>query len=282
MKYRSNKILVLLLTSAMLFALYSCKSKKQALGTYAPVVEKMNAQLFSDILSNSFEYSTFSSKLNLNISSGKSSISSKANIRIIKDNTIQLSIQPLFGVEMFRVHITPDTFILLDRMNKQYVQESISDLKKRYPVGFDFETLQALFSNNIFVSGKQNIEISDFNRFQIQKASNTHYLLKAKDELSDINYSFTVDGNDKVGVSYLIEPEKKYSLQWKYSNFEMVEDKLFPSKMDVSVETPSRKMAVDIDFSDIKKDEQFTLSMNIPAGYSKKRFDEVLRILISI
>lgn len=282
MKYRSNKILVSLLICVMLLALYSCKSKKQILGAYTLVEDKMNAQLFSDILSNSFEYSTFSSKLNLNISSGKSSISSKANIRIIKDNIIQLSIQPLFGVEMFRVHITPDTFILLDRMNKQYVQESISDLKKRYPVGFDFETLQALFSNNIFVSGKQNIEISDFNRFQIQKSSNTHYLLKAKDELSSIDYSFLVDGNDRVGLANLTEPQKKYSLQWLYSNFDMVEYKLFPLKMNVSVETPSRKMAVDIDFSDIKKDEQFTLSMSIPAGYSKKRFDEVLRILISI
>lgn len=281
MKQIGKKIYILLLTCAMLFAFYSCKSKKQVLGTYTPVEEKINSKLFSDILNNSFDFSTLSSKLNLNISSGKSSISSKANIRMIKNSTIQLSIQPLFGVEMFRVHITPDTFILLDRMNKQYVQESISDLKKKYPVGFDFETLQALFSNHIFVSGKRNIDISDFNRFQIKKASNTHYLLKATDELSDIDYSFTVDGNDRVGFTYLVESEKRYSLQWQYSNFEMVQDELFPSKMDVSVETPNRRMAVGIDFSDIKKDEQFTLSMNIPAGYSKKKFDEVLRILIS-
>lgn len=282
MKNRGKKTYILLLTCAMLFAFYSCKSKKQVLGTYTPIEVKKNAQLFSDILNNSFEYSTLSSKLNMNISSGKSSISSKANMRIIKNSIIQLSIQPLFGVEMFRVHITPDTLILLDRMNKQYVKESISDLKKEYPVGFDFETLQALFSNHIFVSGKQNLEISDYNRFQIKKASNTHYLLKATDELSAIDYSFTVDGSDRVGFTHLVEPEKRYSLQWQYSNFEMVQDKMFPSKMNVSVETPSRRMAVGLDFSDIRKDESFTLSMNIPSGYTQKSFEEVLRFLISI
>ncbi len=282
MKQIGKKTYIILLSCAMLFAFYSCKSTKQAIGAYTPVEEKMNAQLFSDILGSSFEYNTLSSKLNLNISSGRSSVSSRANMRIIKDNALQFSIQPLFGVEMFRVHVTPDTLILLDRMNKQYVKEAIADLKKDYPVGFDFETLQALFSNHIFVSGKQNVEISDYTRFQIKKDSNMHYLLKATDEISDIDYSFTVDGNDRVWFTHLVHPEKKYSLQWQYFNFEMVQDKMFPSKMNVSAETPSRKISVGVDFSDIKKDESFSLSIDIPAGYTKKRFDQILNVLMSI
>lgn len=281
-KVENKKIFFVLLFFAVLIAFSGCKSKKQIVADYTPIEDKKNAQLFLDILDNAFAYNTLSSKLNLNISSGTRSISSRASLRMIKDNAMQISIQPLFGVEMFRIYITPDTLIVLDRMNKQYMQESISDLKKTYPVGFDFQTLQSLFTNQLFVSGKEEVLPSDFTAFRFEKPSDLHYRLKATDKISAIDYSFTINGNDRVSFAHLVEPQKKYSLQWQYGNFEMVQNQTFPSQMNVLVESPSRKMSVGLDFSEIKKDESFSLSMKIPTGYSKRTMDDILRILTSI
>ena len=77
-------------------------------------------------------------------------MASKANLKIINDQILQLSVQPLFGIEIFRFYIDNDTVVILDRMNKRYVKESINELKNRYPVEFDYHTLQSLFTNKLF------------------------------------------------------------------------------------------------------------------------------------
>jgi len=93
----------------------------------------------------------------VNLTNGSKSLSSKANIRIIKDNALQISVQPLFGVEMLRFYMNPDTVMVLDRMNKRYVVEPITSLKELYPVGFDFYTMQSAFTNALSYQEKNDL-----------------------------------------------------------------------------------------------------------------------------
>ncbi|HAR37476.1 MAG TPA: hypothetical protein DCS09_02225, partial [Porphyromonadaceae bacterium] len=116
---RYKQILFICLLSGLIFT--ACKSRQQMVFSTSPVEEKANNQLFSDIITSEFQYSTFSAKLNMNLTNGTKSLSSKANIRIVKNSALQISIQPLFGVEMFRFYINPDTVMVVDRMNKRYV-----------------------------------------------------------------------------------------------------------------------------------------------------------------
>ena len=119
MKIRN--IISLFCASALILGLHSCKSKRQIVAATL-VEEKVDVDLFTDILNNQLNFKTFSSRLNMNFSSGTKSLSSKATLRIVKDKAIQLSVQPLFGVEMLRLYADPDSLVLLDRMNKRYVK----------------------------------------------------------------------------------------------------------------------------------------------------------------
>ena len=193
-------IILLLFAGVLLVGLNACKSKKQLISA-APLEEKVDAELFSDILNKQFNYNTFSSRLNLNLSSGTKSLSSKASLKIVKDKAIQLSVQPLFGVEMLRLYIDNDSLVLLDRMNKRYVKESVQDVKKIYPVGFDFKTLQSLLTNRIFVSQQPDAIYSDYEKFTTNRVSELHYLLKSVDKESGVEYSFTIDGNDRIAIT---------------------------------------------------------------------------------
>src|SRR5690554_4445626 len=197
MKHLANKILFLLFLSIMLL-LTACKSRQQYIYSTTPVEDKEYNELFHDIIESEFSYQTFAAKLNMNLTTGKRSLSSKANIRIVKDNALQISIQPLFGVEMFRLFINPDTVMFLDRMNKRYVMESIASLKENYPVGFDFYTMQSVFTNALFVSGKESVEIADFRKFTYSRTSDQYYYITSKDVTSGIDYSFTVNGDDRI------------------------------------------------------------------------------------
>ncbi|MEA4979763.1 MAG: DUF4292 domain-containing protein [Petrimonas sp.] len=277
MNFRKH-IISLLCISVIVLGLHSCKSKRQMIAA-APVEEKVDVDLFTDILDNQFNFKTFSSKLNLNLSSGTKSLSSKASLRIVKDKAIQLSIQPLFGVEMLRVYADRDSLVLLDRMNKRYVKESIEDVKRVYPVGFDFKTLQSLLTNQVFVSGQTDVIYSDYKKFSTGLVSDMHYLLRSVDKESGIEYSFTIDGNDRIALTCLTEPKDNYSMNWKYDDFVMEARKAFPRKMDVALASTKRRVNVGLEFSGITLDEDFDLQVSVPGSYTRAAISDIVKIL---
>lgn len=258
-------------------SLFGCRTKHHVVHSTTPVEEKTEEALFRDILAESFSFQTFSARLNLSLTSGTRSMSSRANIRIMKDEALQVSVQPLFGVEMFRLYMDPDSVVVLDRMNKRYVKESITALKEHYPVGFDFYTLQSIFTNAVFVSGKEEPEPSDFQKFAYTRTSDRNYYLATEDPESGIEYSFTVNGDDRVTFTHLMQPKENYSLQWSYGNFVVLDQATFPHKMNASIASASRRINTEFVFSDVVLDEPLQLTLQIPESYTRSSISEVLK-----
>lgn len=278
--FYTRKYTYILLSALVALSFSSCKTKKTIFHTTSPIEAKEHSELFADILSNAFTYSSFSSKISLSLSSGKRSVGSKAQLRIRHDEAIQISIQPLWGVEMFRFYMDKDTLILLDRMNKRYVKEALADIKKIYPIGFDFYTLQALFTNNIFLNDHNEVLPGDYNKYQYKQSTN-NYFLKAKDSVSDTEYTFTINASDKVTFTNinLQKPVKSYSMLWEYSDFAMVNDKLFPHKMNIVAGTSSRKIDASITINSIDLNQQIDIQKNVPANYSKTSLSSIIKII---
>lgn len=258
----------------------SCKTKKHVLSS-TPIENKLSEDLFVDIINNQFDYTSLSSKLNLNLSSGKKSLSSKSNIKIIKDKAIQLSVQPLFGVEMLRLYMDTDTLVILDRMNKRYIKESIKDIKEVYPVGFDFTTLQSLLTNRVFVSGNRRVSQNDFKNFTINNISDQYYLIRSTDKKSGIEYSFAINGNDHLAGTFLREPRENYELEWAYDEFIKSSQSVFPHKMNISIASPDKKANVRLEFSGLTLNDNFDLSISIPNGYTRAYISDIIKILKS-
>ncbi len=265
----------------LLFALLvtSCKTKHKVVYSTTPVEEKANSELFNDVVSSSLSYTTFSSRLNLNITSGTKTLSSKATLRIVRDSAIQISVQPLFGVEMFRFYIDPHKFVLLDRMNKRYVEETISSLKEQYPIGFDYYTMQSMLTNAPFVAGKDRVETSDYRSFNYTQTSDLNYYLLAKDPESGIEYSFTVNGDDRITFTHLLQSQNQQSLQWAYDEFAVIAEFIFPQRMLATISTKSRKFNSEFQFSGIVINEPITISMTVPNGYNRVTISDVLKII---
>ena len=272
-------IIIILLLGAMV---YSCKPKHKIVYSTTPVEDKGNSDLFRDMISSSVDFKTFSSRLNLNVTSGTRTMSSRATIRIVKDEAIQISIQPLFGVEMFRFHLDPNRVVLLDRMNKRYVEENIDTLKETYPVGFDFYTLQSVLTNSPFVSGKKEADSTDYKLFKFAQSSDLNYHLSSVDPESETEYSFTVNGDDRITFTHIMHPENKQSLQWAYDEFAILAENIFPHKMVATITTKTRKINTELSFSGVEIDgDPFNISMNIPNGYRKAPIAEILKIIVA-
>jgi hypothetical protein len=258
----------------------ACKSRQQIIRSDARIADKSANELFNDILANQFTYNTFSARLNINLSMGTRSISSRAHVRIVHDNALQISVQPVLGIEMFRLYIDPDSAVIVDRMNRRYVHESIASLKEIYPVGFDFHTLQSLFTNALFVAGKSNVEARDYRAFSFSQTDDVFYLMLARDRRSDMDYSFVINGDDRITQTHIGQGTN--ILQWNYNNFAMVGNNTFPHRMNVSFTTDERRATAEITFSNIAVNESFQLIPNIPNGFTRTSVSEVMRILTSV
>lgn len=269
------------IVSALLF-ITSCKTARPALAPATRVEDKANSQLFEDVLSHQPDFRTLSSKMDITLSMGRRSLSSKATLKMRKDYALQISLQPLFGVEVMRLYLNPDTIVVLDRMNKRYVKEALKDVKKEYPVGFDFFTLQSLFANSVFVADAMRPMPEDYTRFKMKSASNA-YLLQATDATSHIDYEFTINGNDRVSQTRLMQSDEQRTLQWEYANFVMINEKLaFPLEMNVIAGSPSHKVQVDMSLTNPVFNEGIEFSGTIPVSYQRMGLQDVIRIIANM
>lgn len=85
-----------------------------------------------------------------------------------RDEVIQLSLTaPFIGIEVARAEISPDGILVMDRLNKRYVQVSFAELKGLAKADLDFHSLQALFLNEIFLPGKTTLSARDISAFTV-------------------------------------------------------------------------------------------------------------------
>lgn len=276
-RLKLSKYLIALLLLVFV-GIYSCKPKERIVQAETELEDKTNLNLFEDVLTKELKYTTFSSKMSMSFSTGRRVLNSKATLRIVRDEGIQLSLQPVFGIEMFRLYMQPDCIIILDRMNKRYVHESIDDIKKQFPVGFDFYTLQSLFTNALFIPEQSNISTNDYKNFKYSKSSD-NYLLSARDKKSNIDYSFCVNGNDQITLAQMYMLNKDYSLDWVYDEFVLTGNLFFPHKMQVLATTEKRKIDTSMSLSSISLNEPLSLDSSIPSSYAKVDLNEVIKLL---
>ncbi len=277
-KYFSASALVLFL----LVGVTSCKTTKPIVKQNAGTIEDKNSSvLFADILSRQPDFNTLSSKMDVTLQTGSKSVNSKASFKMRKNQAIQISLQPLFGVEVARLLVKPDTIIIIDRLNKRYVMESIQNLKKKYPVGFDFYTLQALFANQIFVSGSSENTQSDVSKFRITQDSNA-YVLSAKDASSQINYMFKVNAKDRVIETNLSQDGSARNILWQYLNFVTINNLVYPTSMKVIAKSASRIMNVDMNFNSVNINNEVEFSGIIPGSYARVSLDEIIKFMGSL
>ena len=262
----------------LIIGVYSCKSTKRITQADSALEDKTSSELFKDILFKGLEYKTFSSKLNMTISTRTKTLSSKGSLRIVNNEAILLSVQPLFGIEMFRLYVEPEHIIILDRMNKRYVKESFEDIKGKNPVGFNFYTLQSLFTNNLFIPEKSSVSLKDYKTFRYSEGEN-NYILAARDKKSNIDYTFSINGNDQITLTELNMPANQYSLQWNYDQFTLMNNLFFPYEMKIVASTQKRNLNTNISLSSISLNESLSLDTSIPDSYTKVELKDVLKML---
>lgn len=268
-------------TAVCLFILLlsGCKSS-QKVGTVDVGGIKSQKAFLELMQEQAFQFTTLSARLNVDLRTNDKEMSSRIDLKMVKDSAFQLSVQPFLGIEIFRLELTPDSIKVLDRMNKRYVAENYEDLRGQTPIEFNFYNLQALFINHLFLPGHEAISPKAYNRFKL-KQEGALAEIKVKDT-KGLLYRFVADGEGKLLSTDVTDPSDRYALQWAYNDFRLAEGRPFPMLMDVEVFKDGRSAGgVDIHFSRIQTNVPFNIDFSIPSKYKRITFAKVLKSISS-
>ena len=255
--------------------LSGCKTSKKV-GTVASGSAKAHNEFFESMEEHSFQFNTMTARLNAELKTAKNNMSSRVDLKMVRDSAFQLSVQPFLGIEVFRAEFTVDSIKVVDRMNKRYVAERYADLKGQTPIEFNFYNLQALFTNHIFLPGKQEIDPKQYKRFKLNQEGSTAEI-KVKDTMG-LLYTFFADGEEKLLSTYITDPSEQYALQWDYSDFRVAEGQPFPMLMDVQVlANGSSQGGIAFRFSRIQTNVPVNLDFSIPAKYKRITFAQIIK-----
>lgn len=262
--------------SSVIFALLlisSCGSKK-TITTGGKLEKKSSTQIVNDALTAELQYRTLTTKGSIEFKIGSSSKKSTTVFKIIKDSIMQASVRPMLGMEAFRINFTPDSIIIIDRLKKQYIAESIKDSKLMANFDFNYYNLQALFTNQLFVPGKKQVTESDYDRFNITSANDV-YMLQTKDK-GNLLYNFAVDASDRIVSTLIYNDKKNVTLQWTYTDFIKDNNRMYPTKMNAQMDIAKKRLDVGIEYGKLDINKNFEIDNTVPSKYTKVDFSELM------
>lgn len=214
-------------------------------------------------------------KVKVQLGGLKKDMSANGQLRMKRDDVVQLSVTFL-GMEVGRLEFTPTEVLVVDRVNKQYVRTSYSDIRFLRQAGLDFYALQALFWNELFVPGQRSVAGHE-ESFRLAGTQDAPVLsLVGTPKLA---YSFAVDTQAKCVKSLSVisrQSGEPGSFSWTYANFEPFGDRQFPTEMQMKVTGTPQEGGFTLRLSRLGHDSGWSTRTKLSDKYVRRSADEVL------
>lgn len=207
-------------------------------------------------------------KLDLELQLGGKGVSVGGNLKMKKDEVIQLSVSA-FLMEVGRLEFTPDYILVLDRMGKQYVKATYNEVPFLRQSGLDFYSLQALFWNELFLPGKRTVSEQDFT--QVQK-NGLLYLVAKEASFLALQFAVKPQGNLLLNTHIAASQNAGQSFDWHYLHFD---GNGIPDKMQLSVSGVGKDVKAVMTLSNVKNNSDWALTQ-IPENKYKRVSAEFL------
>jgi len=236
---------------------------------------KTKPSFFAAYMENALQYHTFASRIQFDIVLSGNEMSSRGQLRIIKDERIQISIQPLLGIEAIRAELTPDSIKIVNRVNRWYMADSFDQIKGNTEIDFNFYNLQALITNQLFLPGETNISDDRFNLFGWEQTT-TGYLLHTTDR-NGLSYTFSADMNERIVTTEINDDSSRYQLDCTYKNFLPAGSRFFPANVLIRLHTENNEVhALSLNFSRVEVDVPVTGIFPVPANYQRVSLPQII------
>jgi hypothetical protein len=262
----------------MLLVFSACRStkkiqqamvKKDTLAVVLPV-EKLpthedTMRMVNDVLTNvekkHIDFKTFSAKIKVDYSNSKGRQPDfVANVRMLKDSLIWISLSNDIGIEGIRVLISKDSIKVLDKLANTYQVRPLNHIQELSQIPFSFADLQDLLVGNPIFFNKDSITsyTSNVNGYTLLSVAPLF-----KNLLSVANdYSVQkskLDDND---------PTLNRTCDLIYNNYENKTGVSFSTQRQITI-SQQNKLEVDLKFKDYKFNEELSYPFSVPKKFKR-------------
>ena len=284
MKNNCRQFLLVLLGAVLLSA---CASKKHAVSQRATAGVEADAtpaalkKIVQAVNANRQDEKFLTSKLSLSVQTGDRKVSLGGTLRMKRDEVIQLSLVTFGILEVARIEITPDYLLIIDKVGRQYVKASFSDISFLRSAGVDFRTLQALFWDELFLlTGKAPADnlftkTAEASSVRLVNADGTHAVL-----------TFLVDTSTALVQQTSVSPHASGAtpyLTWQYADFAPLGGKKFPARHRITSGSDRRPFSVTIALSSLRNEGGWETRTELPSqNYTEVPAEKLLSRIINL
>jgi hypothetical protein len=265
-----------IITSFIIVLLASCNATKkinQAIATKEVItVEnkdradsiRMVNETVSQFKSNYIDFKTFNAKIKVESTGSKGKNPDiTAVVRIIKDSAIWMSLSATFiNIEVYRVLITPDSVILINKQDKEVQYRSLDYLQEVTEIPFNFKTLQDLIVGNPIFLGDS---INSFRR------KDDLILFSSIDEF--FKNLFTITSDQKLMLHSKmddVDHARSRTADMTYGQYDHNNGCCFFSTDRQIVVSEKNKLEIQLNFKQYEFNKELSVAFPVPKNYIRK------------
>ena len=243
----------------ILIFLVSCKSKAVLTETAATGVMP-STEIIANHYNNKKDFKTLYIKADVDYQDAKQSQSLSAEIKILKDQKILVSLR-FIGITMAKALITPDGVKYYEKLNGKFFEGNYTALTALLGTDLDFQKVQNLLIGlalDDLNKGKYMATLTD-NFYQLESKSN--------DETSKI---FTFEASKfLLKKQQISQAAKSRTLEINYPEHKEYSEAILPAKLLIEANQTKGKTNVDIDYNSISFNEELTFPYSVPESYKQ-------------
>ncbi len=235
-----------------------CLTKQDSMKVNDVTIKNILTQLNRNIIT--FQFFTAKMKVNYENSNTKDA-NFTANIRIQKDSIIWISLTGAFGIEGYRLFITPTSMQLMDKLHKTIQTLPIEHLQNITQIPLDFKTLQNLIIGNPIFIDSNVTSCTEYNNQLLVTMVGTFF-----------KQTITMDKpNHRIVQSKLDDIDNQGNRTCNILNeaFETKNNQWFPTERNVTI-LGKNQVSITINTKSFTIDEAINFPFNIPKNYTRK------------
>ena len=274
-----NVVAVVLLGGAL--TLSGCKSSRKVIEARPDAAALSDVQHVERVIAGSPQADCIDAKMRFTLRMGDKELSVGGNLRMKRDDVIQLSLVGFGIIEGGRIEFTRDSVLLLDRIHRCYVRMAYHDVGFLRDSGADFYTLQALFRNELVLPGVRHVTAGEASRFRVSRQPDGRVVL-SDDERGALACRFVTSLAGALLEQTEISTASGKMLVWTYGDFVRMGTGHYPGRMEIVLRGQDMPVTAVIALSRIGTGDGWATRTPVSARYRRMDARSLIRELMQM
>jgi hypothetical protein len=205
-------------------------------------------------------FDAFSGKARTTLDINGNSNDVTLNIHIKKDRKIWISITAIAGIEVARVLITPDSMMIINRLQGVYLKKPFSYINKFAGDQVNYKTIESLLIGNAIpelINEDADLRTSPDS-------------IALTGNLQDLVYKLIIGPDMRVTQTNLSNQNAGQSMQVNNNTFIQSGNRTIPSQIDITSLVNDKKIQVNLHYVKSVFDQPLEFPFSIPARYKEE------------